>query len=394
MHHARTRRTRRTPRARLLLLALGSAICLTACGASTDGPSTPPAPAIPAPPPPPPQPEPGPAPAPSACELENAALQKGLDLAHAKDTEAVLAIRNPACGARTLTSGAAKIDGTRLHRIGSVTKTYVAAVVLTLAKEGALGLDDKVSKWLPNVTNGDIITIRQLLDHASGLFNYTEDADFRKSPLSKVWTPTDLVSFSMKNPVYFAPGTSWHYSNTNFIILGMIAELAGKAKIGALVRTRVLAKAGLTSTFFAGEEPVGGTLAQAQNKAGGDATDVLDPSWSWAAGAMVATPGDVAIWIEKIGSGTFYDAAMQKELLTTVPTDAPSVDYGLGIMVFSPQVTAGGGQGIGHNGSIPGYQTQAFYFPDRKTAIVSIVDSDAENPNDVSLAALKVLFKK
>jgi D-alanyl-D-alanine carboxypeptidase len=378
----------------LMALALGSGVLATACGASTDTPASEPA-QTPAPmPTQQPNPTPKPEPTPSACDVENAALQKGIDLAHAKDTEAVLSIRNPACGARTLVSGPTKIDGTRLHRIGSVTKTYVAAVILGLVKDGALTLDDKVSKWVPDVTNGDVITIRQLLDHSSGLFNYTDDADFRKSPLSKVWTPTELVAVSTKNPVYFAPGTSWHYSNTNFIILGMIAEAAGKAKIGALVRTRVFEKAGLVNTFFDGEETIKGTLAPAQDTNGGDATTVLNPSWAWSAGAMVATPGDVAIWIEKVGSGTFYDTATQKELLTTVPTDQPGIDYGLGIMVFGSQLTGGGGEGIGHGGDIPGYHTQAFYFPDKKTTIVSIVDSDAENPNDLSIVALDVLFGK
>jgi D-alanyl-D-alanine carboxypeptidase len=379
----------------LALAVAVSAISVTACSASSDAPSDP-APAVPAPAPTS-DPQPGPdavPPPPSACELETTALQHGLDAAHAADTEAVMVVRNPACGARVLFSGPSKIDATRLHRIGSVTKTFVAAVILTLAKDGALGLDDKLSKWVPDVTNGDNITIRQLLDHSSGLFNYTDDKAFWKESPSKVWTPRQLVDVSLRNPVYFAPGTSWHYSNTNFILLGMIAETAGKAKIGALVRTRVLAKAGLASTFFDGEEPVTGTLAPALDSRGGDATTVADPSWAWAAGAMVATPGDLATWIEKVGSGAFYDAATQKELLTTVPTDSNGLDYGLGIMVFGPSITGGGGTGIGHGGDIQGYHTQAFYFPDRKTTLVSIVDSDSDSPNDVSIEALKVLFKK
>jgi D-alanyl-D-alanine carboxypeptidase len=305
-----------------------------------------------------------------------------------------MVVRNPACGARMLVSGPTNIDATQLHRIGSVTKTFVAAVILTLAEDGALGLDDKLSKWVPDVAGSDGITIRQLLDHSSGLFNYTEDKTFWKAPPSKVWTPRQLVDVSLRNPVYFAPGTSWHYSNTNFILLGMIAETAGKAKLGPLVRTRVLAKAGLTATFFDGEEPVSGKLAEAFDASGDDATTVADPSWAWAAGAMVATPGDLATWIEKLGSGAFYDAKMQKELLTTIPTGSSGLSYGLGIMVFAPQLTGGGGTGIGHGGDISGYHNQAFYFPDSKTTLVSIVDSDADDPNEVSLAALEVLFKK
>jgi len=370
------------------------ALALAACSGSTDAPAATTPPASPAPtttadPAPAPPTPPGP----TACDLENAALQRGLDGAHAKTTEAVLAIRNAACGARTLVSGPTKIDGTSLHRIGSVTKTFTAAVILSLVKDGVLTLDDKLSKWVPDVTGGDGITLRQLLDHQSGIFNYTDDVAFEKTAPTTVYTPRQLVDVALRNPVYFTPGSSWHYSNTNFILLGMVAEAAGQAKLGVLVRTRVFEKAGLTSTFFDGEEALGGTLAPAQDTQGKDATKVLDPSWAWAAGSIVATPGDLALWIEKVGGGTFYDAAQQKDLLTTVPTGQPNVDYGLGIIVFGAAITAGAGVGIGHDGSIPGYHTQSFHFPDKKTTLVAIVDSDAEDPNAVSLAALKVLFK-
>jgi D-alanyl-D-alanine carboxypeptidase len=371
------------------------ALALAACSGSTDapaaaGPAATPAPTTTTDPAPAPAPTPA---APTACDLETAALQRGLDGAHAKTTEAVLAVRNVACGARTLVSGPSKADAKSLHRVGSVTKTFTAAVILSLVKDGVLGLDDKLSKWVPNVTGGDGITLRQLLDHQSGLFNYTDDTAFEKTAPTTVYTPRQLVDVSLRNPVYFAPGTSWHYSNTNFILLGMVAEAAGQAKLGVLIRTRVLEKAGLTATFFDGEEALGGTLAPAQNTQGGDATKVIDPSWAWAAGSIVATPGDLAIWIEKVGSGTFYDAAQQKDLLTTVPTGQANLDYGLGIIVFGAAITAGAGIGIGHDGDIPGYHTQAFHFPDTKTTLVAIVDSDAESANDVSLAALKVLFK-
>lgn len=391
---ASPRSSRRTASAFVMAVALASATTATACTTATATSAPAPAPSSAA------EPEPGESSAPAAdpakakCDAQSAALQRGLDDAHAADTDVALAVRDPACGARVLFSGPSKLGPAHLHRIGSVTKTFVAAVVLTLARDGALGLDDAVSKWLPDVPGLDGITLRQLLHHSSGLFNYTDDAQFWKSPPSRKWTPRELVDVGARNAPYFAPGTSWHYSNTNYILLGMVAEAAGKAKIGALVRTRVLAKAGLSATFFDGEEPVTGTLAPAQDARGNDATTVADPSWAWAAGAMVATPGDVALWIEQLGNGTFYDPTTQKELLTTVPTDSASLGYGLGIMLFGRQLTGGAGPGIGHGGDIMGYHTQSFYFPEKKTTVVSIVDSDAESSNDVSIVALDVLFAK
>ena len=148
----------------------------------------------------------------------------------------------------------------------------------------------------------------------------------------------------------------------------------------------------MTATFFAGEEPVVGTLAKGRDTAGTDVTNYADPSYAWAAGAMVATPGDVALWIEQLGAGSFYDAATQA--LVTTPAAMSSQNggsYGLGIEMLDASIT-GIGPAFGHGGDIAGYHTQAFYFPEKKTTIVAIVDSDADNPNNVSLVALSVLF--
>lgn len=373
-----------------VLLASLAALAIGCSSASTEPSDPQPSGSPPAATTDPPAP-PAPDPKAEACKAEDARLQAGLDGAHGASTDAALAIKTPACGSRVLMSGPSKNDPTKLHRIGSVTKTFVAAVILGLVKDGAVSLDDKLEKWVTGVPKGDVITVRQLMNHTSGIFNYTNDKTFAKS-FSKHWTPREMVDLAIKNPPYFEPGAGWEYSNTNYILLGMIAESAGKAKIGALVRTRVLEKAGLKSTFFDGEEPIAGTLAKGFDASGFDATSVIDPSGAWAAGSIVATPADVATWIEKVGSGAFYDAATQAELLKPVATGQRALDYGLGIFVYGPSITAGGGKAIGHGGDIPGYHTQAFYFPEKLTTIVSIVDSDAEDPNKVSLAVLRVLY--
>ena len=119
---------------------------------------------------------------------------------------------------------------------------------------------------------------------------------------------------------------------------------------------------------------------------------VVGPSWAWAAGAMVAAPADVVLWIEKLGNGSFHDASSQEAVFTSVATDERSMRYGLGLMVLNEMVTGGAGTGYGHGGDTPGYHTQAFYFPKSKTTVVSIVDSDAAPANDVTAKALGVLF--
>jgi D-alanyl-D-alanine carboxypeptidase len=324
------------------------------------------------------------------------ALQKGLVGAHGAKTNAVLAIRDPACGSMFVASGPGDVQASDLHRIGSVTKTYVTGVIMGLVNDGVLSLDgDRLSKWVTTIPNASAITIRELLSHTGGVFNYTDDMTWEAAVAAdptRVWAPSDLVAVAARNTPYFAPGQGWTYSNTDFILLGMIAEAVTGQKIGALVRQRVFEKAMLNATFFAGEEPALGTLAKGYDATGKDVTNYADPSYAWAAGAMVATPADVALWIEELGNGTFYDAATQAEIVMPAPMSSQGGgSYGLGLEMLSAAAT-GIGPAYGHGGDIAGYHTQAFYFPEKKTTIVAIVDSDADDPNNVSIVALDALF--
>ena len=329
-----------------------------------------------------------------ACQALDAKLQTAVEKgrANAKSPDAVLGVATPECGVSHYVTGTHGIASDALYRIGSVTKTYVATVVLKMASEKLLGLEDVVEKYVPGVKNGTTVTVRQLLNHTSGLFNYTEDATFWTGSPTKVWAPQALVDVANGHDPYFAPGTSWHYSNTNFIVLGMIAEKVSGTKIGPLVRARVLTPNTLGSTFFDGEETVAGTLAPGFDAKNANVTEKYSPSWAWSAGAMVANIDDVTRWITRLGGGEVHDAVMQAEVLKTVATDDPNLRYGLGIMVLSAGVTGGAGPGYGHGGDIYGYHTQSFHFPKKQTTIVAIVNKDGTNPNAISVEALTVLF--
>jgi D-alanyl-D-alanine carboxypeptidase len=331
----------------------------------------------------------------AACAAETEKLQAGMKRVHRATTNVVLAIKNSACGLRVLTNGPGALTGDELHRIGSVTKTYVAAVVMQLARDGALTVDDPVSKWVSGIPNGDAITLRHLLRHTSGLFNYTDAPDFLSTRLGshEPVTPRELVDAAIAHAPYFEPGSGWHYSNTNYVLLGMVAEKAAGAPIASLVRTRVLEPIDARATFFDGEEPLGGKLAVGLDKQGKDITDIGHPSWAWAAGAIVATPSDVVTWIERLGNGSYYqDSATQREVLDGVETTTRGISYGLGIMLFSNAITGGAGVACGHGGDIPGFHTQAFHFRDKETTIVSIVDSESDDPNELTTVALDTLF--
>jgi D-alanyl-D-alanine carboxypeptidase len=371
---------------RRLFLAIVT-ILTCACSSSTGGtPGGDPTPAA-IPPVDPPAPERDP-----ACVDQDTKLQAALDGAR-KSPNAVLAVRNAACGTSVYVSGDPKnADTGSLWRIGSITKTFTSTVIMSLVAEGKISLDDPLSKYVADVKGTDGVTVRMLLNHTSGIFNYTESKAFDQS---KKYAPADLVALATANAAYFAPGQGWHYSNTNYILLGMIGEKAGGAKIGALVRARAIAKAGLEHTFFDGEEALGGTLAKGFDSAGDDVTTAVDPSGPWSAGAIAASGADLADWVFTLyGTDEVLDAPTRALLTKDAYTSLDTGTYGLGVIVMSSQETGGRGTALGHDGAIAGYFSQAFYFTTKNASIAAVVNADGASPNDITLAAMTVLFPK
>lgn len=330
---------------------------------------------------------------PASCVSLDGKLQAALDAARTQtgSRDAALAVTTPECGSVTYISGESQLTGGELFRIGSVTKTYVATVVLQLVGAGKLSLDDKLETWVTGVPNGSAITVRMLLNHTSGIFNYTTDTTFLAN-LKKKWTPDELVQLAVSHGAVDPPGTKWEYSNTNYVCLGIIVEKVGGKGIAEQIRAGVLEPQKLDATFFDGEEALVGTLAPGFSPTGTDSTYSVDPSGPWAAGSMVATPADTAAFVQALAEGKLLDPAEQTAMETGVPLPGAPASYGLGLLMLDASVTAGAGKAYGHDGSINGYHTQAFHFRDTQTSIVSIVNQDGGDPNDVTLAALKALF--
>ena len=262
-------------------------------------------------------------------------------------------------------------------RIGSITKTFTATLLLILADEKKLGLDDPVSKYVAWVPNGDKITLRMLADMTSGLHSYTEDDAWVKiafSNFKRVWTPRELVDVGIKHAPDFPPGQGWHYSNTNYVLLGMILEQVTGKKIQDSFDEKLFKPLKLKATSW----PVGaalpkphahGTTVQTPDDKLDDATH-RNPSWAFTAGALISTLGDLKRWVESYATGTLLSAEMQKERLTwmTMPPNTPERAYGIGI---------GTDRGwLGHTGELPGYNCSAYYLPDKKAVIVVMVNSD------------------
>ncbi|WP_369245678.1 serine hydrolase domain-containing protein [Streptomyces sp. R41] len=266
-------------------------------------------------------------------------------------------------------------------RIGSETKTFTVTALLKLVDEGKVGLDDPIGKYISGVPNGDKITLRQLAGMRSGLFNYSEDPDFFKALTTdpeRPFTPQELLNYSFKHPVLFPPGEKFSYCNTNLILLGLVVEKVGGQPIQDFIRKNVLIPAGMNHTVFPTDAAFPSPHAQGYTNQTADGkvanSTNWNPSWGWAAGAMISNLNDLRTWAPTVATGVFPDGsymispATQKERLTTPPTTIPGAGYGLGI--FNVQGW------IGHNGSLPGYESLTIYLPSAKTTLVVVLNTD------------------
>jgi D-alanyl-D-alanine carboxypeptidase len=243
------------------------------------------------------------------------------------------------------------------YRIASLTKTFVASVVLQLAGEGKLGLDDPIERWLPGVVpNGAEITLRQLLNHTSGLFSYEGDLTWQNTEiadLGHVWSPSDLLAISFSHDAVFRPGTNYRYSNIGYILLGLVVEKITGAPIGDVLRTRIFEPLGLRETSFptAIEMPeplvhgyvsfLGSTLL--------DITALMHPSWGYAAAQIVSTAADVTTFFSALIKGRVVPAPLLAQMKRG--SDSSGV-YGLGLMLSFARC----GRAFGHDGDFIGWR--------------------------------------
>lgn len=291
-------------------------------------------------------------------------------------------------------------------RAGSITKPLVALTVLYLVEEGRLRLDDPVTKHLPAFGLDPDITVRMLLNHTSGLFNHTGDlnGDGTFEPgipvsgpeyvknINKYYHPEDLVRFALAKPPRFMPGAKWQYSNTNYVLAGLLIESVVKRRdYDEVVTAEVLRPLRMDQSSLPGgtrELPrpyAHGYLAY--DVAGGDSVkhvvadvSTADMSWATSAGELVSTTRDLDRFITGLVDGTNLKPSSWAEMTTFVPA-GNGVDYGLGLMrVDLPESC--GGPVLGHTGGVPGYHSMMFSNADRtKRFQLSVTLGDVDLTN-------------
>ncbi|MEV0740379.1 serine hydrolase domain-containing protein [Streptomyces sp. NPDC050549] len=260
-------------------------------------------------------------------------------------------------------------------RIGSETKTFTVTALLRLVDEGRIRLDDPISRYVRGVPDGRHITLRQLAEMRSGLFPYTADPGFVHdllSDTSRSFTPREVLAYGFKHDNTFAPGKQFEYSNTNLVLLGLVIEKVSGQRTADFIDRRVLRPARLGHTLFPDGPEVPdpharGYTDQTLSGAVADATD-WNPSWAWTAGAMISDLRDLRSWARTVATGTLLSPETQRQRLRMLPTGFPGLSYGLGIFES--------GGWIGHNGSIPGYETVTVYLPSQKATLVVILNTD------------------
>ena len=293
------------------------------------------------------------------------------------------------------------MDTTQVFGIASITKTVTAACVLQMADEGLLQLDDSLHEWLDTFQYiNPNITIRQLLRHQSGIYDVLSAPSFQNilyADPDSIWQLADVVETFIAPP-YFQPGAAWRYSNTNYLLLGMIVEKVAGQPYQEVFRDRFLDPKGLASFSMQPFEPLQNYLVHAWIDLNGDGTvdDAHSLLSNWhsfdaataPAGSYYATPSDLARWIRAFAGGSLLSPGMMAQAKTTVATAFPAnTRYGLGLM----ERTFLTHKAFGHGGD-SGYSGSAWYFPDLDQSIV-VLNNDASKNSWQIAPAVQALLK-
>lgn len=271
---------------------------------------------------------------------------------------------------------------TSLFRIWSITKTMTAAVLLQLVDEKKLTLTDTLDKWYPAVPNSTSIQIHHLLSHTSGIPDYLGTPSVQAAPL-KAWKPDEMIGEAAKVSSQFTPGDQVSYSNTNFVIVGRIAEKVSGETLEKLFRTRLFAPIGMANTYFWGKESIPGGLANtysfdASSGSYKDVTSAIHPSLTWGAGSIVSTIEDLRAWGIALFEGNVVSKGLRDEMTKKFKlNNGTDADVGLGIGINDSPY----GRMLYHaGGGVPIYDTTILtYLVPKKILITTYVNGSGKD---------------
>ena len=295
-----------------------------------------------------------------------------------------------------------ELNQNHIMRVGSVTKFFTAPLILKLTEEDKFSLDDRLSNWFPEYPKAEQITIKQLLNHSSGIYNYTENLWLSLETAlrsKKRWSPAEILEKTYDKELYFTPGEGHYYSNTNYLILGLIAEKETGKTLTALYREYIFAPLELTNTYFVPYEGIPENLITGYDR------DVIPlgehemtadknafATLGFSAGAIVSTASDLRIWVDSLFSSNFLKEDSLDEMMNYLDAEDPDVKsqlgYGLGLRVLKieDQIL------YGHTGTIPGFGAAAFYCPEKDFSLSVISNISIFDQVDVINELVKTII--
>lgn len=266
-------------------------------------------------------------------------------------------------------------DAGTLYEIGSITKQFTAAAILQLRDGGKLALDDRVSKYLPDVPHAGDVTLRQLLSHTSGLPEYLDGPDIEQEATQPA-TFAQLMARVAGKPLTFAPGSRMVYNNTGYIILGRVIEVVSQQRYRDYVRTHLLDRAGMKRTYTVADESSLADMAVGYRikKGTRQRAPTIHDSFGWSAGNLVSTVDDLVRWSNALEQGNIVSKHSYNEMATPAPVSEGTSDYGLGLFVDSLR----GQPRIGHTGGSFGFTTADEFFPKQDVRIIAFTNCSAD----------------
>ena len=327
------------------------------------------------------------------------ALQRSLDAAFEESFQesgvpgAIVAVRTPE-GTWVSTRGVADratgepMQADMHQRIGSVTKVFTATLLLKAAARGQLSLEDTIDQYIEGVPNGDEMTLRQIANMSSGVASYTFNEQWQHEAFAdptKAWAPEELAQIGIKDsPVFEPPGTGWQYSDTNYVLLGLVLEQVTGKTVGELYEKQIIKPLHLKETSFPNaDRSLPGPYAHGytlQGQSDGQLADAThwSPTWSWAAGGMISTANDMLVYGRAVGTGEgLLPPEQQAERLTSflygLPPNSPEKAYGIGLVDQRGW--------LGHTGETPGYNTTVYYNAELHATAVVEVNNDVSVGN-------------
>jgi D-alanyl-D-alanine carboxypeptidase len=262
------------------------------------------------------------------------------------------------------------------YSIGSISKQFTAAAILMLQEEGKLSLDDAVGKYIPGLTEGNKVTIRQILSHTSGYQDYWPE-DYVMTPMLKPESAQQIIDTWAKKPLDFEPGTQWQYSNTNFVIAGRIVETITGAPLMDMLVSRIFRPLGMKSVWNSDEAKLTSVDATAYYRHALGPLRVAPKEgrgWMFAAGELAMTAHDLALWDESLIAETILKPESYKQMFTEIKLkDGKGTHYGLGVEVRDRD----GHRSIEHGGEVSGFVSDDEVLVDDGVAVAVLTNQDA-----------------